>query len=266
MSYTFTEAEQQQVRNALAQCTGLTWNGSRYEAVGVPGTNAVPLYQTLSSLIAQKLSNPGAFDSATLADLNNAKLWLDVAVGANGGTGMHSAFIRTYTAEEFYLRVGHWPSEAEMQEASNAVARNMVNGLLFGDPNPQDPLAPWTVPRIDQIAGLDAEAIGEVLYRDTLGPADTATSRNAGWAGAFGFSLLGGSSPFETWRLTSSGDAQSELPRMHNLAQPNTLDDFKNLLFGVHSYNQALLAGYAQGGTDFLLTLGYLRISDQRDR
>lgn len=77
MSYTFTEAEQQQIRNALAQCTGLTWIGSRYEAVGVPGTNAVPLYQTLSSLIAQKLSNPGAFDSATLADLTNAKLWLD---------------------------------------------------------------------------------------------------------------------------------------------------------------------------------------------
>lgn len=257
MSYNFTEAEQLQIRNALAQCTGLTWNGTVYEEVAAPGTNAVPLYQTLSSLIAQKLSNPGAFASATLADLNNAKLWLDVAVGANGGTGMHSAFIRTYTAEQFYLRVGRWPSEAEMQRASNAVARNMANGLLFGNPTSQNPLSPWTVPRIDQIAGLDAEAIGEALYQGTLGLADTATSRNAGWAGTLGFSLLGGSAPFETWRLTSAGDAQSELPGMHNLAQPNTLDDFKNLLFAVHSYNKALLAGYAQGGVDFLLTLGY---------
>lgn len=27
MSYTFTASEQQQIQNALAQCTGLTWNG-----------------------------------------------------------------------------------------------------------------------------------------------------------------------------------------------------------------------------------------------
>lgn len=55
MSYTFSASEQQQIQNALAQCTGLTWNGNEYAAVPIAGTNAVPLYATLSNLIAQKL-------------------------------------------------------------------------------------------------------------------------------------------------------------------------------------------------------------------
>lgn len=110
MSYTFTASEQQQIQNALAQCTGLTWNGDEYVEVRLATTNALPFYTTLSNLLAQKLATPEAYDAATLADLNNAKLWMDVAIGANGGTGMHSAFIRTYTAEQFELRVGRPPS------------------------------------------------------------------------------------------------------------------------------------------------------------
>lgn len=80
MSYTFTVSEQQQIQNALAQYTGLTWTGVEYKEIELARTNAVLLYTTLSNLIAQKLDNPGAFDTDTLADLKNAKLWLDVAI------------------------------------------------------------------------------------------------------------------------------------------------------------------------------------------
>lgn len=77
-----------------------------------------------------------------------------------------------------------------MQEASSVVARNFVNGLLVGVS--LDGLAAWTLPGISQIAGLDAKAIGEVLFFNTLGSNDTAYSTNAGWSGTIGFSLLGG--------------------------------------------------------------------------
>ncbi len=264
MSYTFTASEKQQIRDALARCTGLTWNAdeAEYKEVRSAGTNAVPLYTILSNLIAQKFNTPEAWNKDTWADLNSTKLWLDVAIGANGNTGMHAAFIRTYTAEQFYLRMNRHPTEDEMQKASNVVARNLANSLLNGDnSNPADPLPPWTVPRIDQIAGIDAKAIGEALYRDLLGGSDTATSRNAAWAGTLGFNLLGGSAPFETWRLTSAGDAQSELPGMHQHAQPNTMDDFKNLLFAVQSYNKALIAGYTQGGLEFITYLATVLLS-----
>ncbi|WP_295551257.1 calcium-binding protein [uncultured Pseudacidovorax sp.] len=259
MSYTFNNAEQQEIIGALAQCTGLVWDSrtQTYAAVSAVGTNAVPLYQKLSDLIGRRLTDPQIIDSSTIAELKSAKLWLDVAIGANGGFGMHSAFIRTYTAEEYFLRIGVAPTELEMQFASNVVARNLVNGLLSGDAtNPTDVLRPWTVPRIDQIAGLDAKAIGEALYQGKVDAADTAISRNAGWAGALGFSLLGGISPFETWRLVSAGDGNSELPGQHSRAQANTLDDFKNILFAFYSYNKALMASYAQGGADFLGWLG----------
>jgi len=32
-----------------------------------------------------------------LNDMQDCKLWLDVAIGANGATGMHSVLIRTFT-------------------------------------------------------------------------------------------------------------------------------------------------------------------------
>ena len=254
MSYTFTVAEQAEIREAINASTGLVWdaNQSRYREVPSAGTDAVPLYQTLSDLIAQKLATPGALDTATVSDLKSAKLWLDVAIGANGGSGMHSAFIRVFTNEQGRLRLGREFTADEMQKASNVVARNVANGLLLGDANSGDPLAPWTVPRIDQIAGLDAKAIGEALFSQALGAGDTATSRNAGWSGTLGFDLLGGSSPFETWRLLSAGDSGSELPGRHGQATLNTLDDVKNVLFAVLAYEKALKAGFAEGPTDML--------------
>lgn len=255
MSYEFSLTEQAQIRDAMAGCSGLTWNTktSSYDGVAVAGANCVPLYQTLSNLIEQKLSAPGAFDQATLNDLKSAKLWLDVAIGANSGNGMHSAFIRAFTDRQGELRLGAGFTEDEMQLASNVVARNVANGLLKGDP--LDNLAPWTVPRIDQIAGLDAKAIGESLFREILGANDTAASRNAGWSGTIGFNLLGGSSPFETWRLTSAGDPDSEKTGRHGEAKANTLDDFKNILFAVDAYNEALKAGVATGVVDFPIFL-----------
>jgi hypothetical protein len=182
MSYTFTTTEKQQIRDALARCTGLAWNADRgeYKSVDIAGTNAVPLYTTLSTLIDRRLNASVSLDKDTLEDLKSAKLWLDVAIGANGNTGMHAAFIRTYTAEEFYLRLNRRPTEDEMQKASNVVARNFANSLINGDnSNPADRLLPWTVPRIDQIAGIDAKAIGEALYEKNLGEKDTAISRNS---------------------------------------------------------------------------------------
>lgn len=255
MSYEFTQQERDQIQAAMAQCTGLQWNVGelKYEAVGDVGANCVPLYQTLSTLIGQKLNTPEAFDQATLSDLRSAKLWLDVAIGANSRVGMHSAFIRAFTNRQGELRLGSEFTEAEMQEASNVVARNFANGLLYGDLN--DGLAAWTVPRIDQIAGLDAKAIGEALFEVSLGITDTAYSRNAGWSGTIGFNLLGGSSPFETWRLISAGDPGSEDKGNHNSATINTLDDIKNILFAIDAYSEALKAGYAAGLTDFAIEL-----------
>lgn len=251
MSYLFSEQEREQIQQAIDVCTGLSLENGRYVGMGVAGTNAVPLYERISALIWHKLNAPDAYDAAIRGELENAKLWLDVAIGANGGTGMHAAFIRTYTNRQGVLRLGHAFTEDQMQEASNVVAANLVNGLLFGDLD--NNLAPWTVPKIGQIAGLDAAAIGRVLFGDDI--QDTAYKNNAGWSGALGFNLLGGVPPFESWRLVSAGDPGSEMPESHGAAVPNVLDDFRNILYAVDAYSVALKAGYLVGSAGFIATI-----------
>jgi len=250
MSYQFTEAEQQIIMNAINQCTALEPDlrpgrlGFYKAKEPSLGLNAVPLYQTLSDLIAAKLDGVEQYDDVTKADLKNAKLWLDVAIGANAGAGMHSAFIRAFTKEQYLLRTGNILSEEDLQLSSSAVARNLANSLL-GEKSSIIPA--WTLPRIDQIASVDAEAIGETLYQPVVDENDTALTRNAGWSGTLGFNLLGGNPPFETWRLTSAGDPGSEFVGQHDQAEPNKLDDFKNLLYAVHSYGKGLWEGFKAG-------------------
>ena len=249
MGYAFTADEQVQIRNSLALCTGLSWDADRYIEIGMSGANCVPFYQCLSDIISIKIDSPANIDLDTLVQLKSAKLWLDVAVGANGGVGMHSEFIRTFTNIQGELRLGRPFSLDEMQQASNVVARNVANGLLFGDL--ENGLLPWQVPRIDQIASLDAKAIGESLFLAPLGESDTATRENSAWSGTIGFNLLGGASPFETWRLISAGDEGSTDLGHHGEARINTLDDFKNIIFAVEAYKEALVAGYKAAPADF---------------
>ena len=54
----------------------------------------MPFYITLSNFLGQHIG-AGDVSGTDLTNFKNVKLWLDVAIGANGGTDMHSTFIRT---------------------------------------------------------------------------------------------------------------------------------------------------------------------------
>ncbi len=191
MSYAFTAAEHQQILDAINASSGLVFNTtSKSYDIKTPavGTNATPFYQILSDILTTKLDDPSELDAATVEELESSLRWINVAIGANSGVGMHSAFIRAYTNRQGVLRLGSEFTAEQMQQASNAVARNFANSLLSGAVG----LEPWTVPRIDQIAKIDAEAIGEILFGGELDTEDTAITVNAAWSGTLGFSLLGG--------------------------------------------------------------------------
>jgi Ca2+-binding RTX toxin-like protein len=237
MAYTFSQKEQASINSALEQSTGLIYDEARgqYE-FNEAGGNAVPVYEALYNILSAK-SSDDYISAKDLKDIESAKLWLSAAIEANGGSGIYSDIIRYYTQRQGELRLGKQFSEAEIQNASNVVARNLVNGLLFG--SPENDLGAWTVPTIIQIAALDAAAIGDQLFKKTLGDTDTATSQNAAWSGTIAFSLLGGDNPFETWRLISAGDSHSTEPGQYQTARVNRLDDLKNILFAVESYQYA---------------------------
>ena len=237
MPYQFTSAEQAQIQAAQALCPqGL---------VATSTGNWVPFYTALSNILTQRIGD-GSVVGTALQDMRNAKLWLDVAIGANGGTGMHSAFIRTYTNLQGEMRRGSAFSAGEMQTASNGVALNLWKNLSGLSPT----ALPWQVPPINKIAELDASSIGDNLFKLSLPSLDTAITANAAWSGAIGFNLLGGAAPYESWRLLTGGDGAANTG-----STANKYDDFKNLLFAVHAYESALKAGYLQGGLDFVTYL-----------
>ena len=85
MAYTFTASEKAEIEAARLLCPP----ENRPEFVSATG-NWVPFYSKLSEIISRH-KTAGDIPTGELGNWNSAQLWLDVAIGANGGTGMHSA-------------------------------------------------------------------------------------------------------------------------------------------------------------------------------
>ncbi|MDR7056537.1 hypothetical protein J2W70_003928 [Pseudomonas koreensis] len=255
MSYVFSDMEKSEIFNAANSCKGMTLNseGVEYIALELAGASCAPLYQKLFDIIGEKVSEVFAVDKEAGEVLKSARLWLAVAIDANGGNGAYSALIRGYTSRQGELRLNTIFSEDLMQLSSNQVAVNFINTLINGSLAGQ--LAPWTVPSISQIAEIDASAIGEALFKEVCGEDDTAVKRNSGWSGTVGFSLLGGKPPYETWRLISAGDPDAEDGGPPIQAKPNRLDDYKNILFAIDAYRVGLRAAISNFGINPLQSL-----------
>lgn len=255
MSYVFSDMEKSEIFNAANICKGMRLRSKQlqYDALKLAGASCAPLYQKLFDIIGEKVSDVAAADKEAGEALKSARLWLAVAIDANGGNGAYSALIRGYTSRQGELRLNTIFSEDLMQLSSNQVAVNFINTLINGSLAGQ--LAPWTVPSISQIAEIDASAIGEALFKEVCGEDDTAVKRNAGWSGTVGFSLLGGKPPYETWRLISAGDPDAEDGGPPIQAKPNRLDDYKNILFAIDAYSVGLRAAISNFGINPLQSL-----------
>lgn len=98
MSYVFNDLEKLKINDAASTCTGMVFKskGKLYEAVAGEG-NCTPFYRALSEIIGEKISGRVFFDENVRKAFKSAKLWLDVAIDANGGRGAYSALIRAYT-------------------------------------------------------------------------------------------------------------------------------------------------------------------------
>ena len=78
------------------------------------------IYEWLGDLIVDKGVSPA----------NSSVLWLRGATEANAGRGSMSALIRSYSESQYQLRYGASVPIGKMQEASDEVARNLINDLL----------------------------------------------------------------------------------------------------------------------------------------
>ncbi|MES2634685.1 MAG: putative Ig domain-containing protein [Pseudomonadota bacterium] len=185
------------------------------------------IYQWLGDLLVTKGVGP----------TDSSLLWLRGAAEANSGRGAFSELIRSYTTTQYQLRYGESLSAGKMQEASNAVAQNLIDDLL-GRNAPVWPKG--QVPDIDRIGLADATAVGQVLFnRD---PSDTAAElqQNSAWSGSLLFSLLNSN---QTNRLVSTGVSGSI----------DTLNDVRDVLYAAVAYQAGLKAAaltwHFQGST-----------------
>jgi len=107
MSYIFSGLEKSEILQAANICEGMKFNveEEKYIAMAVEGRNCAVLYRTLSNILGEKFLDGSAFDDNVMGIFKDAKLWLDVAIDANGGVGAYSALIRAYTLRQGELRL-----------------------------------------------------------------------------------------------------------------------------------------------------------------
>ncbi|UIN52551.1 MULTISPECIES: hypothetical protein [Pseudomonas] len=107
MSYIFSGLEKLEILQAANICEGMKFNveEEEYFAMAVEGRNCAVLYRTLSNILGGKFLGGSAFDESVMGIFKDAKLWLDVAIDANGGVGAYSALIRAYTLRQGGVKV-----------------------------------------------------------------------------------------------------------------------------------------------------------------
>jgi hypothetical protein len=102
------------------------------------------IYKTLADLLQSKYG---------VSSTDSTVLWLRGATEANADRGAFSALIRGYTESQYQLRYGRSiptsPTDS-LQDASNAVARNLLDDIL-GNNAPAWPKG--QVPNISRIGG-----------------------------------------------------------------------------------------------------------------
>jgi hypothetical protein len=138
------------------------------------------LYEYLTELNDSFGSGFAGIDSQTL-------LWLAGARFVNAGEGPFGSLIRDYTIIQHRLRYGFDPTEAEMDGASNAIARAFLGQWLGYDPfDPDAPPVGGSQPDIVDTGLFDAgPAAAQVFNKGPEG------EDAAGWAGTLLFANLG---------------------------------------------------------------------------
>jgi hypothetical protein len=132
--------------------------------------------QQAYKLLFQWTSNAAGTAPASGMDLA-VWTWIKGAKDINAGVGKFSVFIREYTAQQYKTRTGITLAAGKPQEASNAIATAVVQGILSGN---------GLIPDLKNIGQYDANPSTRVIL----------PNQPALWSGNLLFILLGDSSHF----------------------------------------------------------------------
>lgn len=118
-------------------------------------------------------------------------LWLRGAANVNESVGSQSAFIRSYTSNQYYARYGETLDMSLLQEASDAIAENVLKKII----------ADRIIPSVDVIAREDAQPAATKIFKGDPG----------GWAGNPLFLFLGHDAALQNNVLENPADTYDAL-------------------------------------------------------
>lgn len=156
----------------------------------------------------------------------NVLNWINGAKGVNTREGAFAAYIRDYTANQYFYRSGSQLDEGLLNSASNSIASHFAYQFLFNSKPPEDVslsdffsdpesttpahLLDPTIPSIRTIGGIDAGGVASNIFKrngaDGSSPTSTGEANFSPWAGTVLFTQLGVSDYFKNWMLQPDGN------------------------------------------------------------
>ncbi len=219
MSYIFTPTQQIEIIDAYA-------SGPQNE--GDSGNFAI-FYSRVAEILTTEVNGVTPDE---LPNVLKPRIWVEGALNVNINQGAFARMIREYAKKEGNLHYAETFTDAQLQEASNAVAR------LFYDTLKNDFL--WTLPNIDVIADKDLLGVSQVLF--DRAPQDSVFQNNTAWPGTLLLSKLRDQADF-TQNLITVGP---------NPEAADNLDDWRNVLYANHSFGYGFTEAMMGGGYDFI--------------
>ena len=165
--------------------------------------NTVPPYGDCYEFIASKIlilqQNGVAVDPAT-------RLWFEGAAQVNKGTGPFSDFIRSYTAEQKLLRTGVPATAADLQNASNSIAKSVIEGIIDSG---------GELPTLLDVGEHD---VGETA-KQIFGADGVSNDGRAGWSGCVLFPILGENHFFNDLLVSNTHDTYDLVAAFHSFGK-----------------------------------------------
>jgi Ca2+-binding RTX toxin-like protein len=169
----------------------------------------------LKNLVDSK-KYPEAYNfAAQVAEVNHSAsyasiTWLYQSSMTNAGIGPLSAFIRSYSAQQYTIRYDKTISPSSIQDASDKIAEKVLSDILKNN----------EIPTIETIALKDAQGAAETLFDGDAG----------GWGGNPLFLFLGLDTPLNNNVLEKTGDTYDTLAMLKLAGSTGTWQQLWNNL------------------------------------
>jgi Ca2+-binding RTX toxin-like protein len=178
MTAYFTSAQKLELQNLINNATTAALNPATAHGAFRLVYDKLYEFLTDTTIVLNSPNYPNISYTPKSFVVHNSWMWVGGARYVNSGEGPFANIIREYTRTEYLIRYGITLTDAQLDNASNEIARRVAQDFI-------DKSDSGVAPTIDQIGLNDAGGIAGTIFNLDGG------SNFAPWAGTFLFASLG---------------------------------------------------------------------------